>query len=63
MKGDSELVHFANGITTFLIFFHPTENREERVRQYLEDHPHLEIPHEDAYVRMLESLDHERYWR
>lgn len=39
-----------------------TEKREKRLRQYLETHPNLEIQTEDAYFRLLESLDHERYW-
>jgi len=36
--------------------------REKRLRQYIENHPNLEIPTEDAYFCLLESLDHERYW-
>ena len=39
-----------------------TGKREKTIRQYLENHPSLEVPTEDAYFRLLESLDDERFW-
>ena len=36
--------------------------KEKTIRQYIETHPNLEIQTEDEYFRLLESLDHERYW-
>ena len=39
-----------------------TGKREKRIRQYLDNHPNLEISTEDAYFRLLESLDDERFW-
>jgi hypothetical protein len=38
------------------------EKREKRIRRYIENHPNVEIPSEDAYFRLIESLDDERFW-
>ena len=36
--------------------------KEKTIRQYIENNSNLEIPNEDAYFRLLESMDEERYW-
>jgi hypothetical protein len=50
----SDWVEMVNGINA--------EKREKRIRRYIENHPNVEIPSEDAYFRLIESLDDERFW-
>ena len=60
MDSENTIPHFSDWIETVNKL--NKEKREKRVRQYLVNHPSLEIPNEDAYFRLVESLDHERYW-
>ena len=50
----SDWVEMVNGINK--------GKSEKRIRQYLENNPNVEVPSEDAYFRVLESFDDERYW-
>lgn len=42
--------------------FRSKGNREDRIREYLYNHPEVEIVNEDVYFRILEGMDDERYW-
>ena len=60
MDSENTIPHFSAWVET--VNSVNTGKREKTIRQYLANHPSLEVPTEDAYFRLLESLDDERFW-